>query len=109
MAEVASAAEPTSSSELGTHALYCQPMVTTSPLCASLPGSAVRRQNLKEEPSAVVPHAGIRAGGCRQRQSLPRKRVSMNSPAYGAWNGQTGVVETGEALAGHDRDQYNGS
>jgi len=39
---------------------------------ASLPGGALRRQNLRQEPSAVVPHAGICAGGRPQGRSLPR-------------------------------------
>ena len=33
------------------------------PRDASLPGGALRSQNLRQEPSAVVPHAGICAGG----------------------------------------------
>jgi len=40
---------------------------------ASLPGSAPGRQNLRQEPSAVVPHAGICAGGRPQGRSLPRR------------------------------------
>ena len=36
------------------------------------PDAALRRQNPRQEPSAVVPHAGICAGGGRQRPSLPR-------------------------------------
>src|SRR3954454_14201694 len=39
---------------------------------ASLPGGALRRQNLRQEPSAVVPHAGICAGGRPRGRSLPR-------------------------------------
>ena len=34
-----------------------------SPCDASLPERALRSQNLRQEPDAVVPHVGIRAGG----------------------------------------------
>ena len=40
-----------------------EPVAPASPREASLPGRALRRQNLRQEPSAVVPHAGICAGG----------------------------------------------
>ena len=36
------------------------------------PERALRRQNPREEPSALDAHAGICAGGARQRPSLPR-------------------------------------
>ena len=36
------------------------------------PERALRRQNPRQEPSAVVPHAGICAGGRPQGRSLPR-------------------------------------
>jgi hypothetical protein len=45
---------------------------TTRPCEASIPRHAVRRQNPRQEPSAVIPHAGICAGGRRQRRSLPQ-------------------------------------
>src|SRR5215470_16875716 len=47
-------------------------MVTPCPCQASLPGGAFRCQYPRQEPSAVVPHAGIRAGGHPQGWSLPR-------------------------------------
>jgi RNA-directed DNA polymerase len=39
---------------------------------APVPGSALCRQDLRQEPSAVVPHAGICAGGRPQGRSLPQ-------------------------------------
>ena len=48
------------------------PMAATCPHPASLPTRALRRQHPRQEPSAVVPHAGICAGGRPQGRSLPR-------------------------------------
>ena len=39
------------------------------------PLGTLRRQNPRQEPSAVTPHAGICAGGRRKRRSLPRSFV----------------------------------
>src|ERR1035437_4118896 len=53
-------------------------MAASCPHRASTPRRALRRQNLRQEPSAVVPLAGICAGGwpqpdlSGQGQSLPR-------------------------------------
>src|SRR3954471_15884921 len=47
-------------------------MATATTRDASLPGGALRRQNLRQEPSAVVLHAGICAGGRPRGRSLPR-------------------------------------
>ena len=47
-------------------------MATTRPPPSSLSQHALRRQNPRQEPSAVVPHAGICAGGRPQGRSLPR-------------------------------------
>src|SRR4026209_886808 len=47
-------------------------MATATTRDASLPGGALRRQNLRQEPSAVVPHAEICAGGRPRGRSLPR-------------------------------------
>src|SRR5213078_3503503 len=57
---------------LGTDGPHRTAMASTSPCDASLPGGALRRQNLRQEPSAVVPHAGICAGGRPRGRSLPR-------------------------------------
>jgi hypothetical protein len=53
-------------------------MATTRPPEASVPRHAVGRQNPRQEPSAVIPHAGICAGGRRQRRSLPRSPVPVD-------------------------------
>ena len=49
-----------------------RPMATPTPHPPSLARRALRRQNPREEPSALDAHAGICAGGRRQRRSLPR-------------------------------------
>jgi hypothetical protein len=51
-----------------------EPMATIRPRDASLPGSALCHQDLRQEPSAVVSHAGICAGGLyRDRQKHPAR------------------------------------
>jgi hypothetical protein len=54
-------------------------MATTTPRPASLARTAIRRHYPRQEPSAVVLHAGIRAGGSASRLgealSLPRQRT----------------------------------
>src|SRR3954451_10405595 len=47
-------------------------MATSTADPAPLARAAVRRYYPRQEPSAVVPHAGICAGGGRQRPSLPQ-------------------------------------
>src|SRR3954469_21505733 len=47
-------------------------MATSTANSAPLARAAVRRYHPRQEPSAVVPHAGICAGGGRQRPSLPQ-------------------------------------
>src|SRR6476661_10202526 len=47
-------------------------MAATCPHPAPLPGHALRRSYSRQEPSAVVPLAGICAGGRLQGRSLPR-------------------------------------
>src|SRR5690349_9918897 len=47
-------------------------MATSTADSPSLAERALRRQNPREEPSALDAHAGIRAGGHQQRWSLPR-------------------------------------
>jgi hypothetical protein len=47
-------------------------VAATRPRAAPLSRRAIRRQNLRQEPSAVIPHAGICAGGRSQERSLPR-------------------------------------
>ena len=49
-----------------------RPMATSTADSASLARAAIRRHHPRQEPSAVVPHAGICAGGGRRRPSLPQ-------------------------------------
>ena len=50
-------------------------MVASCPHRAPLPECRTRRQDPRQEPSAVIPHAGICAGGRPQGRSLPRLAV----------------------------------
>ena len=59
----AAAPQPAHPPELGTDEPLRDSMATTRPRDASFPGRALRRQNPRQEPSAVIPHAGICAGG----------------------------------------------
>src|ERR1019366_5077239 len=59
-------------SELGTDEPPFKAVAPACPGAVSLPGSALRRSHLRQEPSAVVPLAGICAGGRPQGRSLPR-------------------------------------
>jgi group II intron reverse transcriptase/maturase len=71
LAAVASAAQSTQPVDLGADGAPGRPMATSTADSASLARAAVRRYHPRQEPSAVVPHAGICAGGGRQRPSLP--------------------------------------
>ena len=66
---------------LGTDETDQDPMATASPRDAPLPERALRRQNPRQEPGAVVPHAGICAGGRPQGRSLPRRK-RRDKPAW---------------------------
>ena len=73
------------------------------------PERALRRQNPREEPSALDAHAGICAGGCQQRRSLPRliplgqalRPLDLSRPStvrwrqqdFGSWPRRIGVSE----------------
>ena len=59
----ATASKPAHESELGADGPPLNPMAPTRPHHASLARHAVRRQNPRQEPSAVILHAGICAGG----------------------------------------------
>ena len=64
--------QPAHPPDVGTHAPPRQTLATHRPHQASLAERALRRQNPSQEPSALDAHAGICAGGRRQRRSLPR-------------------------------------
>ena len=70
----ATAPQPTHSPHLEADVPPRRPLVATRPHPAPLPTSALRRPHPRQEPSAVVPHAGICAGGRPQGRSLPRLR-----------------------------------
>ena len=61
----APAPQPALTPGLGTHEPPRVSMATARPRDAPLPRSALRRQNPREEPSALAVHAGIYAGGGR--------------------------------------------
>jgi len=63
--------EPAHPLHLGTVLPDRRAIPPASPNPTSLAKRATVRQYLREEPSAVVPLAGICAGGSRQRESLP--------------------------------------
>jgi hypothetical protein len=66
-------------------------MATQSPCDASLPGRAPCRQNLRQEPGAVVPLAGICAGGRPQGRSLPRHPARRPPARPGPSHRKTGL------------------
>ena len=63
LAPCATAAQPARPDHLGADGQIRDSVAPASPCDASLPERALRSQNLRQEPNAVVPHAGIRAGG----------------------------------------------
>jgi hypothetical protein len=68
----AAAPQPTHSPQLDADEPPGNSMATTRPHEASLPKRALRRQDPRQEPSALAAHAGICAGGRLQGRSLPR-------------------------------------
>ncbi len=58
----ASPTKPAHATGLGAHGAPCRPMATTRPPTPPDAERALRRQNPRQEPSAVIPHAGICAG-----------------------------------------------
>ena len=71
-------------------------MATTSPHPAPLARRPLRRQNPRQEPSAVVPHAGICAGGRQQWRSLPRPPHRLCHRA-GTLQGERAPADAGSA------------
>src|SRR5439155_26834893 len=69
---VASAPQPASPPDLGADGPTRSTVAPCRPDHASLAERPVRRQDPRQEPSAVVPLAGICAGGRPQGRSLPR-------------------------------------
>ncbi|HEV7808186.1 MAG TPA: reverse transcriptase domain-containing protein [Solirubrobacteraceae bacterium] len=71
----AAAPQPTLRDELGADATPRPAMAPNGPHPAPLATTAIRRQNPRQEPSALAAHAGICAGGRSQERSLPRSRM----------------------------------
>src|SRR6187551_821587 len=63
LAAYATAAQPARPDHLGADGQIRNSVAPASPCDASLPERALRSQNLRQEPDAIVPHVGIRAGG----------------------------------------------
>src|SRR5712691_6292046 len=76
-------------------------MVAPCPRAASISRTALRRSHPRQEPSAVVPHAGVCAGGGEQSSSLPQLLVlglcvlglvaSIAGMVFGRASGNAGV------------------
>ena len=75
-------------------------MAASRPHPASLPRSALCCQDPRQEPSAVVPHAGICAGGRPQGRSLPQS-MAMHNDEMGDYEITNHVVayEAGRHIA----------
>ena len=67
----APAPEPTPPHDLGALQPDREEMAAPCPHRASLPQRALRRQDPRQEPGALIPHAGICPGGRPQGRSLP--------------------------------------
>jgi hypothetical protein len=86
LATGASASQPASSPELGSDSPPDHSVAAACPNTASLSRGALRRSYPRQEPSAVVPHAGICAGGRPQGRSLPQSAstsLTMSQPEPG--------------------------
>jgi len=65
-------AEPERRRHLEAHATLCEQVDSTGPYLSSVSSRALWRHDPRQEPSAVVPLAGICAGGAGQPAFLPR-------------------------------------
>jgi retron-type reverse transcriptase len=72
LVEVAEATQPDRPSRVGAVHPPHQPLLSADPRKTPYAMSPLRRHNPREEPGALAAHAGICAGGGRQRPSLPR-------------------------------------
>ena len=81
MDESTQEAQPQAQPDLAAdEALDC-PMDSSYPYLPSLSADTPSRHHLRQEPGAVVPHAGICAGGAGQPASLPRpKNITVYGP-----------------------------
>src|SRR5437868_7427770 len=69
----ADAARPEGQDWQQTHGPYLPTLASTSAHYSSVSRDASGRHDPRQEPGAVAPHAGIRAGGDEQSSSLPRQ------------------------------------
>jgi len=76
----ATAPQPTYPAQLDADEPPSEPMAPTRPRKTPLPQCALRRHHPRQEPSAVIPHAGICAGGRPQGRSLPRSVSAGPAP-----------------------------
>src|ERR1700757_298439 len=72
LAQVAQATQPACIHELGEVYQYHRPLLPVDQDTTPAAMSPFRRQNPREEPGALVAHAGICAGGGERSSSLPR-------------------------------------
>jgi len=79
LAQGAAAQEPTDTSQLGSNGPARHPVAPARQGPAPLPRTALCRQHPRWEPSAVVPHARICAGGRPQGRSLPPSGAGTSS------------------------------
>jgi hypothetical protein len=79
MVQDATTSKPAQSSQLGQDEPPSDSMVTACSHDAPLTERALQRHYSRQEPSAVVPHAGICAGGRSKERSLPRSDLSRRA------------------------------
>jgi hypothetical protein len=79
MVQGAAASKPAQPSQLGQDEPPGDSMATACSHNASLTECALQRYYSRQEPSAVVPHAGICAGGRSKERSLPQSDPSCRA------------------------------
>jgi hypothetical protein len=81
LAPCAPAPEPTDPGDLGTHAALGEPMDPIDPSTSSVSVGPLRSSNPRQEPSALVAHARIRAGGgpSLRRRAVPTAILDLAS------------------------------
>ena len=75
LAALPAAAKPAAQADVAEDDADRGALAAQSEATATLSRVAVRRNDLRQEPGAVVPHAGICAGGGEQSPSLPRQLI----------------------------------
>ena len=86
-------AQPEGPRHLGAHAADRPPLAPSRPHRAPLAGAATLPSDLRQEPSAVMPRAGICAGGAGQPASLPQ--TSCAQAQQSLTDQQPGPTENG--------------